>query len=101
MSEVGKYGKSIGVPHPRDVRRAPALPDRATPAMSVKHVVPKPWGYSYRFAHPWRIGKSRPILAWFKTEAARDQSLQRLIRKNETATSLYRAMYSDIRTINP
>lgn len=98
MSEIGKYGKGIGVLHPSDVRRLPAMPDKATPGRH-KKPEPKPFGISYRYS--WRLSffkqDSRPFHKWFKTRTARDQSLAHMRREKHGGEFFYR----DLTEIDP
>jgi hypothetical protein len=96
MTEVGKFGKSLGDPSPRDRRHEP-LAERATPAKPKKSKRPTNWGYSFRTKHPWRVGTSDRHYVWFESEAARNQSMKKMMRDQNDR---YRAYYVEITPID-
>lgn len=81
MLAVGKEGKRLGRQHPRELKRLPAEPEKATPARKAKKIV-KQFGYSYKFlAKSWnRIFGSKAQEQWFATKKARDQSFASMQR---------------------
>lgn len=95
MSEMGKSAKRLGHVNPNDLRRAPAMPDRAMDKKP-RRKVDKPWGYKYWTNPRWMFGQ-RQGFAWFKTETARDQSMKKLMRENSGEDPFY----TFIRPIDP
>lgn len=96
MSEMGKAAKHMGHVHPSDLRRAPAMPDKPTPAKGHHKPERKLFGYSFQWHSRWR-GERKTLKRWFKTETARNQSLAKILSENEGE----HAYYQNITALNP
>jgi hypothetical protein len=98
MTEVGKYGKEIGVMRARDIKRIPAEPERATPKRGAKRAELKPYGISYRYNDYYGFLRFRkPHHKWFKTKSARDQSIACMRREEHGG----RPFYGELTVIDP
>lgn len=74
MSDVGKFAKVNGVPHPRDLRRIDPIPEKPTPKASNRIKVTKIYGYQY--CMNWGKGmRSRQHWQWYETAKQRDQAM--------------------------
>lgn len=96
MSAMGKSAKHMGLENPNDIRRAPAMPDKATPAKSLKRAT-KPYGYSFEYESKWFRRKGRPTFVWFKTKSGRDQSIAKMRREANAG----RPFYINVTEIDP
>ena len=93
--DVGKEAKRAGRMKPSERRRLDAEPERATPARGKPKAKAKPYGYSYeRSSLHWAQKKFK---VWFKTRAARDQSL-RAIKAGQNREIPF---YTHFRVIDP
>lgn len=97
MSEMGKAAKRMGYTNPNDIRRSPAMPDKATPAKVKSHPT-KQYGIAFRYnpSLSW-LKFRRPHHKWFKTKTARDQSLACMRREEHGG----RPFYADLEVIDP
>lgn len=66
----------MGKPKPTHERRAPAMPDKATPKKPRKPKEFKPYGYSYVWRNWHGELSPRRAYRWFVKEAWRDQAFE-------------------------
>ena len=86
MSEVGKYGKEIGAPRARDLRKTDPVPERATPARKTTPRALKRFGYSVDYRSFFYRNKWETVTRWYKNETARDQAMAAEIRAKQEWT---------------